>query len=178
MPSSLMTERAVTTLPGEQRRRRDHSVSILCWDTRSAILSSALKAVVQPLVLMRLPWKRATLEPLPPLRAEESSPQPMGSSARKGWSALVGRDIAPRARCPRLLLAARRRLRWSLRWRLWGLLSLLPGALAGRLPQPAKEAGGACKPGPGGEARLDFVASSVWVSQTPGLLVSAELMRE
>ncbi|CAL8370774.1 unnamed protein product [Boreogadus saida] len=79
MPSSLMR------LPGEQRRRRGHSVSILCCESRAlitaessstpkyitpSILSNALKVAVQPLVLMRLTWKRATLEPLLPRQGE------------------------------------------------------------------------------------------------------------
>ncbi|CAL8283952.1 unnamed protein product [Boreogadus saida] len=42
---------------------------------------------------MRLSWKRATPEPLPPLRGEESSPQPIGGSARKGWTMRVRRHV-------------------------------------------------------------------------------------
>ncbi|CAL8388537.1 unnamed protein product [Boreogadus saida] len=41
MPSILMTERAFTTLPGEQRRRRDHSVSILFCESRAFITAES-----------------------------------------------------------------------------------------------------------------------------------------
>ncbi|CAL8339529.1 unnamed protein product [Boreogadus saida] len=70
---------------------------------------------------MRLSWKRATLEPLPPLQGEESSPQPIGGSARKGW----GQGACGAGHRP---------------------MSPLPEDFAGRSPQPAMEAGGAGKP--------------------------------